>query len=41
MDDDSETILKEQLPTTVVLVDHLRASQMVLYVNAAADNKNY
>ncbi len=40
MDDVSETILKKQLPTTVVLVDHLRASQMVLYVNAAADNKN-
>ncbi len=40
MDDDSETILKEQLPTTAVLVDHLRASQMVLYVNVAADNKN-
>jgi hypothetical protein len=33
MDDASETILKKQLPTTAVLVDHLRASQMVLYVN--------
>ncbi len=40
MDDASETILKKQLPTTTVLVDHLRALQMVLYVNAAADNKN-
>jgi hypothetical protein len=30
MDDASETILKKQLPTTAVLVDHLRASQMVL-----------
>jgi hypothetical protein len=40
MDDTSETILKKQLPTTTVLVDHLRALQMVLYVNAATDNKN-
>jgi hypothetical protein len=40
MDDASETILKKHLPTTAVLVDHLRSSQMVLYVNAAADNKN-
>ncbi len=40
MDDASETILKKQLPTTAVLVDHLRASQMVLYVNESADNKN-
>jgi hypothetical protein len=40
MDDTSETILKKQLPTTAVLVDNLRASQMVLYDNAAADNKN-
>jgi hypothetical protein len=40
MDDASETILKKHLPTTTVLVDHLRTSQMVLYVNAAADNKN-
>jgi hypothetical protein len=40
MDDASETILKKQLSATVVLVDHLLSSQMVLYVNAAADNKN-
>jgi hypothetical protein len=40
IDDTTETILKKHLTTTAVLVDHLRASQMVLYVNTAADNKN-
>jgi hypothetical protein len=40
MDDASETILKTKLPSVVALVDHLRTSQMILYINAAADNKN-
>ncbi len=40
MDDASETSIKKQCPSIPALVDHLRTSQMVLYINAAVDNKN-
>ena len=40
MDNAADTILKKQLPNTTVLVDHLRATQMIVYINKAAENKN-
>ena len=40
MDDASENILTKQMPSIPALVDHLRTTQMILYINTAADSKN-
>jgi len=40
MDNAADTMLKKQLPTTSVLVDHLRATQMRAYINKTTENKN-
>jgi hypothetical protein len=40
MDDVCETILNKQMPSIPALVDHLRTTQMIMYINTGADNKN-
>jgi hypothetical protein len=40
MDNAADTLLKNQLPSITDLVDHLRATQIVVYINKTAENKN-